>query len=306
MTSALILALVLQAGTTRADPAAAPAGAPAAGGKKAAAKKVAVVTGAGLGGALVGGAIIALTGASIVTYGRRLRLVNVSESSSHGLATATVVYLRPFRDERSSAHPGAWLSSLYAFSVETEEEQMVIALNETFGECLAIARPDDRVPLLGAKRILARGDQWLETVKEWLGRAKVAIVRVSDSPGISAELKAVCSLLRPEQIVLLVPNVIARGGARSRQATREFVRSYSCRESPSLPVVWPFGRSLAAIVYFDAARQTIVWKLVRPFASNLRRPYLPMFSAAFEQVERNMREAANRVSSALNCNTDER
>lgn len=70
MASALILAFVLQAGTTRADPpsAAAPT-AKTTGGKKSAAKKVAVVSATGLGGALLGGALLALTGASRRTTG---------------------------------------------------------------------------------------------------------------------------------------------------------------------------------------------------------------------------------------------
>jgi hypothetical protein len=81
---------------------------------------------------------------------------------------APVVYLRSFYvDQGFSRRPRPVGRP---FSVRTEEEQLAKALRE-IGPVVAIGKPGERLPRLGANRIYVRDEDWQEQVLSWFARA---------------------------------------------------------------------------------------------------------------------------------------
>jgi hypothetical protein len=148
-----------------------------------------------------------------------------------------VLYLRSFQDDSiaaqgklhyaSSGQTGGWYQlSLVA---ETEEEQLAQVMNE-IGPFVAIGRPGEKVPEIGAARMYANDDEWRSKVLNLIGRAKLIVLRAGDSSNVLWELESVVKLVRPEQVILLVPDGSAQYNVFRRRVEKNI---------PSLPFALP-------------------------------------------------------------------
>ena len=148
-----------------------------------------------------------------------------------------VLYLRSFQDDsiaaqgklhHSFAGPqgGSYQLSLVA---ETEEEQLAQVMNE-IGPFVAIGRPGEKLPEIGAARMYASDDEWRNEVLNLIGRAKLVVLRAGDTPHFLWELENVVKRVRPEQVILLVPD-----GAAQYKVFRKRVE----KNIPSLPFALP-------------------------------------------------------------------
>ena len=86
---------------------------------------------------------------------------------------------------------------------DTEEEQLVGVLSE-IDPVVAVGRPGERLPELGATREYI-GEDWQQYVIQLMGRARLVVVRAGATPGVTWELSEAGTRVSPDRLVLLVP-----------------------------------------------------------------------------------------------------
>ena len=167
--------------------------------------------GSALGGEPLGRAIAAfanpfwsgaLGGLCFVTAKRlsaRLNLANKADD-----VRAPVVYLRSFYVDKSLARRPLAIGRVV--SVCTEEEQLVNALRE-IGPVVAIGKPGERLPRLGAQRIYVGDADWQQQVRSWFTRAALVVIQVPPKPteGVTWEIDQSLSVVALDRLVFLVP-----------------------------------------------------------------------------------------------------
>ena len=114
-----------------------------------------------------------------------------------------VLYLRSFAADDTTAaglesgHPALVLLS-------TEEEQLAQVLAE-IGPVIAIGRPGEELPHIGAARFYVSHDLWQDEVSRLMSHAGLVVLRAGDSAGLWWEVERAARLVRPERIVFLLP-----------------------------------------------------------------------------------------------------
>lgn len=115
-----------------------------------------------------------------------------------------ILYLRSFNDDYVTDDPFTLAGQFY-----TEEEILVTSL-ESVGMTVAIGRPGEQAPPLGAKRIYVFDDQWQEKVQELSGDARLIVFRFGNTKGLRWEWDHCLSGIRDiSKLLLVVPASIA-------------------------------------------------------------------------------------------------
>ncbi len=144
-------------------------------------------------------------GIKIFNYGRRLRMPLASDAVPRG--KPYVLYLRSFKSDPITADVPIEGVGQYKvpMSFTTEEEKLFKAL-KVVGVGLAIGEPGDMLPPLGFYRIYVTNDIWMTKVRELMLEAQMVVLRIGESDGLLWELQEAKKLLKPERLVILVPN----------------------------------------------------------------------------------------------------
>ncbi|MFI6850035.1 hypothetical protein OG535_40020 [Kitasatospora sp. NBC_00085] len=142
----------------------------------------------------------------------RQHLVEVVNSPQELDVDSYVLYLRSFDDdvrraslEENQHHPpgpGAVLPDLF-LSDRTDEEQLAAAL-ASVAPLVAVGRPGERLPLLGARRLYLPLDDWQDTVRQLMERARLVVMVLGMGPGLMWEFIEAVRILPPERLVLMV------------------------------------------------------------------------------------------------------
>jgi hypothetical protein len=151
-------------------------------------------------------------------------------------ARAPVAYLRAFTDDGRMAVPGHhWQDRVLGKAVSgltlTSPEQELAFILQRVGPVIAIGKPGERLPELGAARLYASHESWQRTVLDMLRRWSLVLARVGASPGVQWELDQVLSLAQRSKVLILVlgsPNDQAAG-----------VRAIESRIGEPLPLASP-------------------------------------------------------------------
>ncbi len=160
---------------------------------------------------------------------------------------APILFLRPFRvdSKTSRVRTGKEATSL-AFNTRTEEELIAEIMSE-IGPCVAVGRPDERLPQLGFNRIYVSDDKWQKTVLEHMMRAQLVILMVGSSRSFSWELQKAVELVKPERLLFLIPS--------DPNDVRDFIRVAQTllpHPPPDIPrrAIFP-AVSFCAVLYFE-------------------------------------------------------
>ena len=109
-----------------------------------------------------------------------------------------VLYLRPFdKDKVTATLAGAF----------TEEESLTQLLSY-FGPVIAIGRPGEKLPEVGARRLYVNDTEWQSTVEGLMKRARLVVIRTGRSGGLRWEFRKCFELLSPEQLLLVVDSKV--------------------------------------------------------------------------------------------------
>jgi hypothetical protein len=118
-----------------------------------------------------------------------------------------VLYLRPFGADESLAGTSPTRSAGLAFAFQsrhTQEEELAAAVRP-IGKLVAVGRPDEPLPYLGAERGYLPGDRWQEAVLRLLTGARLVLLVAGAGAGLTWELAQAVKLVPPRQLVLLIP-----------------------------------------------------------------------------------------------------
>lgn len=122
---------------------------------------------------------------------------------------APVTYLRAFTDDGRMAVPGHhWQDRVMGKAASgltlTSPEQELAFILQRVGPVIAIGKPGERLPELGAARLYASHESWQQTVLDMLRRSSLVLARVGASPGVQWELDQVLSLAQRSKVLILV------------------------------------------------------------------------------------------------------
>ncbi|MGW4938865.1 hypothetical protein ACWEQH_38760 [Streptomyces sp. NPDC004166] len=126
-----------------------------------------------------------------------------------------VLYLRTFTDDPALGdfRPGADLRSSFGDAhisnqaLRTEEEQLKVAVRP-FGPMVAVGRPGQRLPEVGARRLYLDQHGWQDTVLRLMAKAGdsgLVLMGAGRGAALRWELTQAVALVPPSRLVLLVP-----------------------------------------------------------------------------------------------------
>ncbi len=183
-------------------------------------------------------------------------------------ARAPVLYLRSFRDDGQALPAGAgrWDPSRLLgrlLSITSAEQELTYILRRV-GPVIAIGKPGEPLPELGAARLYVDHAQWQQTVRQLLQRAALVVVRVGASAGVQWEVENTLATLPRRRIVF----VLLGGGPDAAVAARHLRGVLGVEIAvPPRPSGWRAvvaalwsdpRRRLGAVVCFDAQDQPVV------------------------------------------------
>jgi hypothetical protein len=160
-----------------------------------------------------------------------------------------IVYLRSFQDDGMTK--AGWWSTLSdatrLLSKKTLEERLITVLGR-YGPVVAIGRPGEDVPELGAARVYVGDDHWKDLITDLLSeRGAVALLRAGETQGLRWELRKVGKMLSPGQFLLFLPFALT-GTRATRDARYAAFREWA---NECFPAELPEKIDDVCLFYFD-------------------------------------------------------
>jgi len=165
------------------------------------------------------GSLLALPGILFLIRSRKYRSRSASEVLEND-PRQPVIYLRSFKDDKGAGRPLdvlrvsnmkyswhmilAFYNGLHEFMGWSEEEILAQVLT-TVGPMVAIGRPGEKLPQLGAARVYVEDAVWQPKVHEFLEKAALVVLRLGKTEGFWWEVEQSASRLDPRRLVFLVP-----------------------------------------------------------------------------------------------------
>lgn len=192
---------------------------------------------AGAGGA------IALAAGWLTVIRFRRRAARSAASALLADGRRPVLYLRSFAEDHTSASvdplPGAWEGMV--LNIHSREEQLAGVLS-AFGPVIAVGRPGESLPYLGAARFYLPHDQWRPEIRRLMELSQLIVLRLGAGEGLWWEVEQARDTQPPHKLVLLVPGQWA--GLTNRLAEQLRTRS-------PLKVVHGGDAWTSAVITFD-------------------------------------------------------
>jgi hypothetical protein len=155
-----------------------------------------------------------------------------------------VLYLRGFGDDQASAGvdemPGGL--SVGLVNVHTREEQLVGALG-AFGPVIAVGRPGEPLPHLGAARFYLPFHDWQPGVLRLMELSQLIVLRLGEGDGLWWEVDQATTTQPAAKLVLLVPG--------ERDGLAERLDEHLPKPSGLAAVVGGNDRWTSAVIAFD-------------------------------------------------------
>jgi hypothetical protein len=172
-----------------------------------------------------------------------------------------VVYLRSFStDDKILSSTGIfrWVQSVFTYMIAISVEQEIAMILGRVGPVVAIGKPGEPVPELGAARLYAGDHEWREVITDLIQRARLVVIRAGPTENLQWEIEQALKLLPRRQVVFV-------SWARGRDAKltdedleRRFGRPALMESRPVRPLLQFLARVLrldratfGKIIYFD-------------------------------------------------------
>ncbi|MEV5884009.1 hypothetical protein AB0L74_14995 [Streptomyces sp. NPDC052020] len=260
-------------------------------------------------------ALVTLLGGAVFSVGRgigrrsRRHFVTIIRSPAELAGVPFVLYLRSFTDDPARRKGdintirgvGGMLGDL-TLSPLSEEEQLAAVLAKV-APMVAVGRPGEPLPEVGAGRMYLPLDAWQEPVRELMRQARLVVLALGPGPGTMWELVEAVRLVPRERLVLLVP-LEREGYEEFRQAFREESRARYGRTVADLPDHPPKPDGLLAqgrlgiksLIYFSAEGEATFVLLDQVRAGHVNQAYKrfehalgPVLRRAADQPRRSRR-----------------
>lgn len=248
-------------------------------------------------GVLASGLLYA--GVRLINAGRKMRVRSADQVLAED-GRPPVLYLRSFGHDRTAAQvvstdvpvaEGGLIGNLLLLGIRTEEEQIAEVFNE-IGPFVAIGRPGDRLPELGAARMYVKDDDWQTTVGNLMEKSRLVVFRAADSDGFWWEVERAAADVSPEKLLFLIPTNVEYSQFRDRA-----VRLIGTRGSRMSGLKFPTDQgkrlkrcgTISSVLYFrpDGTGQFLPPKSIFG-RGKVKKPIVPMLKQmlqpVFEQV----------------------
>jgi hypothetical protein len=146
---------------------------------------------------------ILVFGLCIFAYKGSLRLSKMVERAAMKFATvetqaqdaqSPIVYLRAFKDDSG-------LSSLDG--LHTVEERIVLALMSAKKRVVALGKPGEKLPPIGAERFYVDDDVWQSTISNWIDNCHAVVMIASVTDATGWEIEEVFRANRQDRFLIL-------------------------------------------------------------------------------------------------------
>jgi len=210
-----------------------------------------------------------------------------------------VIYLRSFKDDVRSPIGGAfgwWLKALSWFMPVSFEQELAAIMNR-LGPFVAVGKPGERLPELGANRFYFRDDEWQARVGELVQQARLTLILCGQTANLWWEIDHVLGSVEPNRVLLLIPERGAHSGPIEAQLEARLGYPGTLTDRPATrsavaSLMVGGDRAVGRIIYFSENWrphvQPIVYaRSVSGSVAMLRRPfslYSAPLEAAFEPV----------------------
>ena len=223
------------------------------------------------------------------------------------LATDTrppVIYLRSFQDDVRSPIGGGfglWLKVLMWFQPISFEQELAAIMNR-LGPFVAVGKPGEKLPELGANRFYFRDDEWQTRVAELVQRARLTVILYGGTANLWWEIDHVFRSVTPDRVVLLIPERGKRTRAMEAQLEERlgFPGALVVNAQPKQPLIasllWGKDQTLGKIVYFSRDGRPHVQPLI---VVRNPRPSLALLRTAFSAYGGPLDSAFEPVFAAL-------
>ena len=172
--------------------------------------------GAGIVGQILVG-LVAFAGVKFLKRGKQIGALS-AQALLENDSRPPVVYLRSFQDDAAAAEGalkvlplggGAIMGGMIALldaagGTATEEEQLAEALRDV-GPFVAVGKPGEKLPELGAARMYLQDSEWKDKVHDLMSRASLVVLRAGRTDGLWWEAQMAAAIVKPERLVVLLP-----------------------------------------------------------------------------------------------------
>lgn len=165
------------------------------------------------------GVLFTVPGVLLLIRSRKYRSLSANEVLESD-PRPPVIYLRSFKDDSGAGRPLGilragnikyiwhWILGFYNAPHEFmgwSEEEILARVLQTVGPTVAIGRPGEKLPQLGAARVYVEDADWQQKVHEFLDKAALVVLRLGKTEGFWWEVEQSASRLDPRRLVFLVP-----------------------------------------------------------------------------------------------------
>ena len=212
---------------------------------------------------------------------------------------APVLYLRSFEVDPhvlvTAPSQAAKAASLLSYAASVSPEQELAFILDRVGPVIAIGKPGERLPELGAARRYVADDRWRDVVHAMMREAALVVIRAGETQNLWWEIEQALTICARRRVV-----IVALGLPGSLPAfERRFADAYGApvqrpATSPSrfsvlIRLLAPYGRSTGRIIYFDERgtprEQPLQFRVTwTGFLLMGFRPYRDSLQAAFKVV----------------------
>ena len=209
-----------------------------------------------------------------------------------------VVYLRSFEvDSQLVLRPdGFWkraLTILFDYAVTFSPEQELAEILNRVGPVIAIGKPGEPLPELGAARLYVSDADWKAKVTDMMARSGLVIIRTGSTPNLQWEIEQTMARVPRRQILFVNLGDVKKTAAFDQYFEQRFGpvnRSTKAAETPVWMKLISSGKYAAGkIIYFDVSLQpreapirlTVSWA---GLALGLMRPYRDSIQSAMKHV----------------------
>lgn len=199
---------------------------------------------------------------------------SVARTAEHELMRSNcrrpILYLRSFRLDERIGRP-TWLGFLFGFYPLANAEQRLTKALRRVGPVLAIGRPGERLPPLGAARFYVSDELWQKKVAHVAEESQYVVLATGSTEGLKWEVSHLISNLSPNRLILWLHPQLLRLGPAAREAEWQRVLDAMGR---LFPRALPEELGEAHFIVFSADWEPIAVappKRLFPFASRVTR-----------------------------------
>jgi hypothetical protein len=148
-----------------------------------------------------------------------------------------VLYLRSFALDATLMSRLSLASRIFGLAVSSMTlEERVVKLLGKLGPVIAIGRPGEQLPTLGAARFYVSNERWNQKVAEIVSVAQLVVWASGTSSGLRWELSHLLKMLDPGRLLLwLHPNILGLYGEAREREWEKFREQFADLLPPQFP-----------------------------------------------------------------------